>query len=257
MSKKNILITGATSGIGWSIAKTLDYEGNQLILCGRRKERLAQLAKELSVPSLTLTFDVSDQKTVFDSFATIPKVFTPITVLINNAGNAHGLDSVQTALIEDWEAMIDSNLKGLLYVTKALLPQMLTAPQGQIINLGSIAAKETYPKGSVYCSSKAAVDSFTEGLRMDLVGENIRVGIIHPGMVETEFSLVRFKGDQNKADQVYKGLKPLTPEDVAHAIAFMIQAPPHMNVADMLLLPTQQASASIAHRGNNLSQTSK
>ena len=130
---------------------------------------------------------------------------------------------------------------------------MLTAPQGQIINLGSIAAKETYPKGSVYCSSKAAVDSFTEGLRMDLVGENIRVGIIHPGMVETEFSLVRFKGDQNKADQVYKGLKPLTPEDVAHAIAFMIQAPPHMNVADMLLLPTQQASASIAHRGNNLS----
>ena len=257
MIKNNIVITGATSGIGWATAKALDYEGNQLILCGRREERLAQLARELSVPNLTLNFDVSDQKAVFNSFATIPEAFSPITVLVNNAGNAHGLDPVQTALIEDWEVTINANLKGLLYVTKALLPQMLIAPQGQIINLGSIAAKETYPKGSVYCGSKAAVDSFTEGLRMDLVGENIRVGIIHPGMVETEFSLVRFKGDQNKADQIYKGLRPLTAEDVAHAIAFMIQAPPHVNVADMLLLPAKQASASIVHRENNLYQTPK
>jgi len=171
-----------------------------------------------------------------------------VGVVINNAGNAHGLDPVQTANMEDWEAMIDSNLKGLLYVTKALLPQMLTQKSGQIINVGSIAAKETYPKGSVYCSSKAAVDAFTKGLRMDLIGKNIRVGIVHPGMVETEFSVIRFKGDQEKANQVYEGLQPLSGADVAEAIAFMVGTPPHVNVADMLLLPTQQATATIAHR---------
>lgn len=248
MNKKNILITGASSGIGWATAKALDQEEHQLIICGRRQDRLEQLARELKAPSLPLVFDVADQQAVFSTLESIPKNFFPVSVLINNAGNAHGLDPVQTAIIEDWEAMIDSNLKGLLYVTKALLPQMLTEKSGQIINVGSIAAKETYPNGSVYCSSKAAVDTFTEGLRLDLVGQNIRVGIVHPGMVETEFSVVRFKGDQEKANQVYAGLQPLSGADVAEAIAFMVGAPPHVNVADMLLLPTQQASATFAHR---------
>ena len=248
MNKKNILITGASSGIGWATAKALDQEDHQLILCGRRPERLAQLAKELKTSTHTLAFDVAYKETVFTALEDIPTVFSPVSVVINNAGNAHGLDPVQTANIDDWEAMIDSNLKGLLYVTKALLPQLLNQGTGQIINVGSIAAKETYPKGSVYCSSKAAVDTFTEGLRMDLLGTNIRVGIIHPGMVETEFSLVRFKGDKEKAAQVYEGLQPLTAQDVAQAIAFMVQAPAHVNVADMLLLPTQQASATLAHR---------
>jgi len=248
MTKKNIVITGASSGIGWATAKALDQEGHQLIICGRRQDRLEQLARELKAPTLPLVFDVANQQAVFEALENIPKNFSPVSVLINNAGNAHGLDPVQSASLDDWNAMIDSNLKGLLYVTKALLPQMLEQAKGQIINVGSIAAKETYPNGSVYCSSKAAVDAFTEGLRIDLVGKNIRVGIVHPGMVETEFSVIRFKGDQEKANQVYAGLQPLTGADVANAIAFMIAVPPHVNVADMLLLPTQQASATLAHR---------
>ena len=248
MNKKNILITGASSGIGWATAKALDQEGHQLIICGRRQDRLDQLDRELKAPSFPLVFDVTNKQEVFSALESIPKTFLPVSVVINNAGNAHGLDPVQTANMDDWEAMIDSNLKGLLYVTKALLPQMLTQKSGQIINVGSIAAKETYPKGSVYCSSKAAVDAFTKGLRMDLIGKNIRVGILHPGMVETEFSVIRFKGDQEKANQVYDGLQPLSGADVAEAITFMVGAPPHVNVADMLLLPTQQATATIAHR---------
>ncbi len=248
MSKKTIVITGASSGIGWATAKALDQQDHQLILCGRRLERLEQLAQELQTTAHLLVFDVANKQAVFEAMERIPESFLPVDVVINNAGNAHGLDPVQTASIDDWEAMIDSNLKGLLYVTKALLPQLLTQGSGQIINVGSIAAKETYPKGSVYCGSKAAVDAFTEGLRMDLVGKNIRVGIIHPGMVETAFSLVRFKGDQDRAAKVYEGLQPLSAADVAAAIAFMVHAPAHVNVADMLLLPTQQASATLAHR---------
>jgi NADP-dependent 3-hydroxy acid dehydrogenase YdfG len=196
---KTVLITGATSGIGKATAIFLASQGARLILCGRREHRLNDLKKELPTEVHTLHFDVRDREAVFDSIAQIPEEFKPIDVLINNAGNAHGLDDVVGADLDDWDAMIDGNVKGLMYVTKAILSEMTTRKKGQIINLGSIAGIEVYPKGNAYCASKFAVDAFTQGLRIDLNSYGIRVGAIHPGLVETEFSEVRFKGDQEKA----------------------------------------------------------
>ena len=168
--------------------------------------------------------------------------------MINNAGNAHGIDPVQTASIDDWDAMIDGNVKGLMYVTKAVLPKMVEVKKGQIINLGSIAGKEVYPNGSVYCSSKFAVDAFTSGLRIDLNPYKIRVGAIHPGLVETEFSQVRFKGNIDRAEKVYKGIEALSAEDIADAILYMANTPERVNIADLVILPTQQANAYVQHR---------
>lgn len=246
--KKTILITGASSGIGWATAQKLDQQGHQLILCGRRKDRLEALQAQLHMPSHSLTFDVRDRAAVFSALTQLPESFKTIDVLINNAGNAHGLDFSQDADLDDWDAMIDGNVKGLLYVTKALLPQMIHRKSGQIINVGSIAGKEAYPKGNVYCASKAAVDSFTQGLRLDTNPYGLRVGAIHPGLVATEFSNVRFKGDEERAQQVYAPLTALKAEDVADSIAFMIAAPPHVTLADITLLPTDQASAYVANR---------
>lgn len=248
MKNKIVLITGATSGIGWATAQTFAKAGARLILCGRRTEKLEALAKDVDTNTQLLAFDVRDKVAVFEAMESLPPDWKKIDVLINNAGNAHGLDPVQTASIEDWEAMIDGNVKGLMYVTKAVLPQMIAAKKGQIINLGSIAGKEVYPNGSVYCSSKAAVDFFTRGLRIDLNPLGIRVGAIHPGLVETEFSEVRFKGDQDRAKKVYEGIEALTAEEVADAIRYMAEVPEKVTIADLVILPTRQANAYVNNR---------
>ena len=248
MKDKIVCITGASSGIGWATAKAFANQNARLILCGRRKEKLVELQKQLNVDSIQLIFDVRERKAVFEAFESLPDSWKHITVLINNAGNAHGIDPVQTASIDDWDAMIDGNVKGLMYVTKAVLPKMVEVKKGQIINLGSIAGKEVYPNGSVYCSSKFAVDAFTSGLRIDLNPYKIRVGAIHPGLVETEFSQVRFKGNTDRAEKVYKGIEALSAEDVANAILYMANTPERVNIADLVILPTQQANAYIQNR---------
>jgi len=248
MKNKIILITGATSGIGRATAIRFANVGARLILCGRRKEKLDVLVRDLGENHQSLIFDVRDKKAVFKAIESLPKEFKKIDVLINNAGNAHGMDSAQTANLDDWDAMIDSNVKGLMYVTKAVLPFMVEKQKGQIINLGSIAAKEVYPDGSVYCSSKAAVDSFTKGLRVDLNPLGIRVGAIHPGLVETEFSYIRFKGDQKRSKKVYEGMNALNADDIADAILYMTQVPEKVNIADIVILPTSQANAYVNNR---------
>ncbi len=248
MKNKIILITGATSGIGRATAIRFANLGARLILCGRRKEKLDILVKELGENHQSLIFDVRDKKAVFEAIKSLTKEYKKIDVLINNAGNAHGMDSAQTADLDDWDAMIDGNVKGLMYVTKAVLPFMVEKQKGQIINLGSIAAKEVYPNGSVYCSSKAAVDSFTRGLRVDLNPLGIRVGAIHPGLVETEFSFVRFKGDHKRSKKVYEGMNALNADDIADAILYMTQVPEKVNIADMVILPTSQANAYVNNR---------
>ncbi|MCH1417440.1 MAG: SDR family NAD(P)-dependent oxidoreductase [Flavobacteriaceae bacterium] len=248
MKKKTILITGATSGIGKATAELFAKRGERLILCGRRQERLEQLKEKFKGETHLLNFDVRNRKAVFDAIDSLPNAWKQIDILINNAGNAHGLDTVDTANLDDWDAMIDGNVKGVMYVTKAILPQMVERKAGQIINLGSIAGIQVYPKGNVYCASKFAVDAFTQGLRIDLNPYNIRVCAVHPGLVETEFSMVRFKGDEQRSEGVYNSLDALQAEDVANAIAYMVDVPPHVTVADLTLLPTDQANATIVNR---------
>ena len=248
MKNKIILITGASSGIGYATATRFAAEGARLILCGRRKEKLELLKQELGGYHQFLIFDVRDKKAVFKAINNLPEAFKKIDLLINNAGNAHGLDPVHKADLDDWDTMIDANVKGLMYVTKAVLPGMVALKKGHIINLGSIAGKEVYPNGNVYCSSKAAVDFFTQGLRIDLNPLGIRVGAIHPGLVETEFSNVRFKGDEKRSKRVYEGIQALTADEVADALLYMAKVPEKVNVADLILLPTGQANAYINNR---------
>lgn len=251
---KTALVTGATSGIGRATARILARNNYKIILCGRREDRLKELEKELSAFTQihTLSFDVRDKKAVFKSINALPSDFSKIDVLINNAGNAHGLDPIQTGDLEDWDAMIDINVKGLLYVSKAIIPKMIEQKSGHIINIGSIAGKEVYPNGNVYCASKHAVDALNKSMRMDLNPYGIRVGAIHPGMVETEFSEVRFKGDTNRAANTYKDIKPLQAEDIADIIHFVVSRPYHVNIADLIVFPTAQASATIVNRDLNL-----
>lgn len=248
MKKKTILITGATSGIGKATAVLFAQRGERLILCGRRQERLEELQREFACESQLLNFDVRDRTAVFTAIESLPDNWKNIDLLINNAGNAHGLDPVHKANLDDWDAMIDGNVKGLMYVTKAVLPQMVDRQAGQIVNVGSIAGIEVYPNGNVYCASKFAVDAFTQGLRLDLNPYGIRICAVHPGLVETEFSMVRFKGDEERSRKVYDTLTPLTAADVANAIAYMVDAPPHVTVADLTLLPTDQANATVINR---------
>ena len=245
---KTILITGATSGIGKATAIHFAALGARLILCGRRQERLNQLKEELPTEVHILNFDVRDRTAVFEAIESLPETFEQIDVLINNAGNAHGLDDVIEANLDDWDAMIDGNVKGVMYVTKAVLPLMTKRKSGHIINVGSIAGLEVYPKGNVYCSSKFAINAFTQGLRIDLNPIGIRVGAVHPGLVETEFSEVRFKGDVNRAKSVYNQLDALQAEDIANTIAFMVHAPEHVTIADVTILPTAQANASVLNK---------
>lgn len=247
---KTALITGATSGIGRATARILAQNNYQIILCGRREERLDELQKELSVFTTihTLAFDVRDNEKVIAAITSLPSNFSKIDVLINNAGNAHGMDPIQTGNIADWDAMIDINVKGLLYVSKMIIPKMIERKSGHIINIGSTAAKEVYPNGNVYCASKHAVDALTQGMRIDLNPFGIRVGAIHPGMVETEFSEVRFKGDTARAAKVYAGFDVLQPEDIADIIHFVVSRPYHVNIADLIVMSTAQASSTIVNK---------
>ena len=244
---KIALITGATSGIGKSTAIRLALEGFKLILCGRRKERLEQLKNELSVETSVhlLNFDVRNKDEVFKNIDSLPVEFKNIDVLVNNAGNAHGLDPIQSGNMDDWDAMLDINVKGLLYVSKAIIPGMVERQSGHIINIGSTAGKEVYPNGNVYCASKHAVDAINQGMRIDLNGNGIRVGAINPGLTQTEFSDVRFKGNHDKAEKVYQGYKALQPEDIADIIHFVVTRPYHVNIADLTVMPTAQASSTI------------
>ena len=247
---KIALITGATSGIGLATAETLATQGFKLILCGRRAERLQALAEKLSVHTqvFTLTFDVRYRAEVEKAIQSLPTEWQEIDLLLNNAGNAHGLSPIQDGNVEDWENMIDLNFKGLLYVAKAVLPTMIARRQGQIIQIGSLAGQEAYPNGNVYCATKAAVAMLNSTMRMDLFKHNIRVSAINPGLVATEFSLVRFKGDTERAGKVYEGYTPLTAQDVAETIAFVATRPPHVNIAELLILPTDQAAAGMVNK---------
>ncbi|HEX9601036.1 MAG TPA: SDR family NAD(P)-dependent oxidoreductase [Mariniflexile sp.] len=242
--KKTALITGATSGIGHATAYEFAKHGINLILCGRRLARLNTIKKALG--KLTnvhiLNFDVRDKTETFKAIESLPENFKQIDILINNAGNAHGLDSINEGSIDDWDAMMDINVKGLLYISKAIIPQMTKRQSGHIINIGSSAGKQVYPKGNVYCASKHAVLAITEGMRIDLNPFGIKVGAISPGLVETEFSQVRFKGD-TIADTVYDGFKALQAEDIAEIIYFVVSRPDHVNIADLLVFPTAQANA--------------
>ncbi|WP_225035395.1 SDR family NAD(P)-dependent oxidoreductase [Winogradskyella sp. SM1960] len=242
--KKTALITGATSGIGRATAHEFAKHGINLVLCGRRQERLDSVQHALSEETdvYTLNFDVRDRDQTFKAIASLPKEFQNIDILINNAGNAHGLDPIQNGSLDDWDAMMDINVKGLLYVSKAIIPGMTERKSGQIINIGSSAGKEVYPNGNVYCGSKHAVLAITEGMRIDLNPFGIKVGAINPGLVETEFSEVRFKGGA-AADNVYKGYKALQAKDVAEVIYFAVSRPAHVNIADVLMFCTAQANS--------------
>src|SRR5688572_9761810 len=245
MGQRNVLITGATSGIGEATARLLAKNKYTLILCGRRREKLEKLKAELSSQTkvTTLSFDVRDYASVKTALHSLREEWTKIDVLINNAGNAHGLDPIQAGSVDDWDAMLDINVKGLLYVCHEVIPGMVNKKAGHIINIGSIAGKEVYPNGNVYSASKFAVDALTRGMRIDLNAHNIKVTSINPGMVETEFSLVRFKGDAEKASTVYKGFDPLKAMDIADIILFTITRPAHVVLADITVFPTAQASA--------------
>lgn len=220
------------------------------MLCGRRQDRLDALKKELEkdVAVHTLNFDVREKSAVITQIDSLPLEFANVDILINNAGNAHGLEPIQEGSLEDWDAMLDINVKGLLYVSKAIIPKMTAKKSGHIINIGSTAGKEVYPNGNVYCASKHAVDAINQGMRIDLNPFNIRVGAVNPGMVETEFSEVRFKGDTAKADKVYKGFTPLQPEDIADIIHFVVTRPYHVNIADLVVMSTAQASSTIVNK---------
>lgn len=247
---KTVLITGATSGIGAATALSLANEKYNLILCGRRLERLKEVEQQCknAASVILLNFDVRDNKAVVNAINSLPQKGKEVDILVNNAGNAHGLNPVHEGDLEDWDAMIDINVKGLLYLSRIIIPHMVERKSGHIINIGSIAGKEVYPKGNVYCASKHAVDAITNGMRVDLNEFGIKVTGIHPGLVETEFSLVRFKGDERRSEKVYEGMQPLKAEDVAEVIVFALERPAHVTIADLILFPTDQATATMVKR---------
>ncbi|MDR2955943.1 MAG: SDR family NAD(P)-dependent oxidoreductase [Prevotella sp.] len=250
--KKIALITGATSGLGKSIALRLAKEGYNVIITGRRKERLEELEKEIEIKYeskvFSLSFDVRSYDQVAKAIGSLPEEWKAIDVLVNNAGLAAGLDPIFAGDVDDWEQMIDTNIKGLLYVTRTVSPDMVARKSGHIINIGSIAGKGVYPDGAVYCATKYAVNALSQGLRMDMLPYGIRVTQICPGAVETEFSLVRFKGDQSRADQVYTGYENLIADDIADAVYYAVSQPPHVDIQDMLVMPTAQATGNMFYK---------
>ena len=252
MNSKIALITGATSGIGAACAETFAQQGYSLILVGRRanllEENAGQLKSRYDINIQTLVADVRDKENLSQTLESLPAEWKQVDVLINNAGLSQGLDPIDKGDTNDWDTMIDTNVKGLLYVTKIVSNWMIPQKRGHIINIGSIAGKEVYPNGNVYCASKHAVDALNKGMRIDLLPYNIKVTAINPGMVETEFSLVRFKGDEERAKNVYKGFEPLLAQDIADAIWFVVSRPAHVNINDMLIMPTAQASATITNK---------
>lgn len=252
MKDSVVLITGASAGIGESCAVKFAEAGARVIVTARRKERLDKLAGELTkkyrTDVLPIALDVRDHKAVDRVISGLPGKWEAVDVLVNNAGLSRGLDKLHEGKIEDWEEMIDTNIKGLLYVSRAVVPGMVARGKGTIINLGSIAGHEVYPRGNVYCATKFAVDALTRGLRADLVDTPVRVCTVDPGLVETEFSMVRFRGDKERARKVYENITPLSPDDIAEAVLFCATRPPHMQVAEMIVLATNQASTTLLHR---------
>ena len=244
------LITGATSGIGKATAQSFAEAGIDLILCGRRQEKLDEVSAELSdkVKVTTLLFDVRDKGSVIAMIGSLPDDWKNIDILINNAGNAHGMGSLDEGGTDDWDAMIDGNVKGLLYVSKVVIPLMLEKGAGHIVNISSIAGKQTYANGAVYCASKAAVEVLSEGMRLELTQHGIKVTNVAPGAVETEFSLVRFKGDESRAEKVYEGFDPLQASDIADAILYAVNAPGRVTIADITILAAAQSAATVIHR---------
>lgn len=247
-----ILITGASSGIGTACARIFAGAGAKLILAARRLERLQQLADTLSKDFSTeihlLQLDVRDRNAVESAIATLPPAWSDIDILINNAGLSRGLDKLHEGSFQDWEDMIDTNVKGLLYVSRYVVPGMVSRDRGHVVNLGSIAGHQTYPGGNVYCATKAAVRAISEGLKQDLLGTRVRVTSVDPGMVETEFSEVRFHGNTERANKVYQGVTPLTADDVADVIFFCVTRSPHVNINEVVLMPVDQASATLVNR---------
>jgi 3-hydroxy acid dehydrogenase / malonic semialdehyde reductase len=252
LTGKTIFITGASAGIGEACAKVFASQGARLLLAARRHDRLEQMSatlEELGAEAIhLLELDVRDQKSVAASITSLPETWRAIDVLINNAGLSRGLDKVYEGKLEDWEEMIDTNIKGLLYVTRAVVPGMVQRGRGHVVNLGSTAGETTYPGGAVYCGTKAAEHAINDGLRQDLLGTPVRVTSVDPGMVETEFSQVRFRGDTERATKVYQGLTPLTPDDVADAIFWAITRPAHVNIARVLLTSVDQANSLLFNR---------
>ncbi len=246
------IITGATSGIGKATSVKLASLKYNLIITGRRESRLEELASELekqySLKVKILTFDIRNSRQTEEAIGSLSGEWKDIDVLINNAGLAAGADTIQEGLLSDWEQMIDTNIKGLLYISKLIIPFMIGRGKGQIVNISSIAGKEVYANGNVYCATKHAVEAITKGMRIDLLKHGIKVSSVSPGMVETEFSIVRYHGDKTKADEVYKGLTPLFAQDIADTIEFIVTRPPHVNINDILIMPTAQASAVYNHR---------
>jgi 3-hydroxy acid dehydrogenase / malonic semialdehyde reductase len=252
LDKRVAFVTGASSGIGRSVAIGLAAEGASLILAARRKDRVDALAEEIrgrhGVRVLTHTLDVRRQPDVEAMVRDLPPEWAAIDILVNNAGLCRGLDKLHEGLLQDWEEMLDTNVKGLLYVSRAVLPGMVERNRGHIVNIGSVAGREVYPGGNVYCASKFAERAISKGMLIDLNGHEIRVTTVDPGMVETDFSLVRFHGDEARARKVYQGVQPLTADDVADAVVYAVTRPAHMNVAEMVLMPTCQAGAMVVSR---------
>jgi len=254
LSGRSALVTGASSGIGAACARAFASAGARVALCARRLDRAAGLADELrsaGAEAHAFALDVRDAAAVSAALEALPAPFREPDLLLNNAGLSRGLEPLQEGLLEDWNEMLDTNVKGLLYVTRAVVPGMVARGRGQVINIGSIAGRETYPKGAVYCASKHAVDAITRGLRMDLLGTGVTVSTVDPGLVNTEFGTVRFHGDRARADAVYQGMTPLTGEDVAATVLWIASQPPHRVIAEVLLFPADQASARDVHRTNH------
>jgi 3-hydroxy acid dehydrogenase/malonic semialdehyde reductase len=247
-----VFITGASSGIGQSCAREFAGEGARILMCARRADRLERLAAELKtefgVPVFFFKLDVRDQPAVEKALTGLPDDWRAIDVLVNNAGLSRGLDKLHEGRISDWEEMIDTNIKGLLFVSKTVIPGMISRGRGHIINIGSIAGHEVYPGGNVYCATKFAVNALSRGLRLDLSGTPLRVTTVDPGMVETEFSLVRYHGDSARAAKTYQGFTPLVPGDIAAVVVFCATRPAHVNINEVIVLPTAQASATLVHR---------
>lgn len=252
LKEKIVCITGASSGIGAACAEEFAKLNCNLLLIARRKERVDELAKKLHstypIETLTIHLDVRNRKDVEIAFSSLSEEWKAIDILVNNAGLARGLAKLHEGNVDDWDEMLDTNVKGLLYVTRAVLPGMVERNRGHIINIGSIAGHQTYPMGNVYCASKFAVVGITRSLRMDLLGTAIRVSSVDPGLVETEFSKVRFRGDTQRASLTYQGMTPLTPHDVAEAVAFCATRPPHVNIGELMMTPTDQVNVTMVHR---------
>ena len=252
LKDKIVCITGASAGIGLACAREFAKQGSRLLLSARRVDRVRDLARELTKTSGTFShvfpLDVMKAKDVEKAFASLPPEWRAIDILVNNAGLSRGLDRLQEGKLQDWEEMIDTNIKGLLYVTRQVLPGMVARGSGHVLNLGSIAGHQVYPRGNVYCATKSAVNTLSHAMRMDLLGTGVRVCSIEPGLVQTEFSEVRFRGDREKAAAVYRNMRPLKPEDVAEVAVFAALRPQHVDISEIIIMPTDQASVHHVHR---------